>query len=272
MTDSLRPLVPVNTKGLDDVANSLLENYNAGNEQDGNAQQPLNIPANIAKADYIRIPQQGILISKKELYKGDQFKYNWEKSIFTLQENGLYMPSPAIFMNHFMNVKNAAEGKSSLQDGNGRNIPRNEAQNLWQYLSSTNRSQFNGETCWTWLDAFFKHDKTSGIYMETDHSVVAQGRKKVLQGKKLTLDAHITNQDGWAELSFNKQGLANKPSSQNGYIQGSNMYFWYPRKNQVAWFYADSGWAGLDCDRDPTGTNSSLGVFACAGGASAQKI
>ena len=110
--------------------------------------------------------------------------------------------------------------------------------------------------------------------METDHRVVTQGNKKVLQGRgEVTLEAHIADADGWAELSFSKQGLANKPSSKNSYVQGSNLYFWYPRENAVAGFCANSDGALLDCNRDPSFANSSLGVFACASeGSTNEKI
>jgi hypothetical protein len=271
MENKSRPLIPVDTTGLDDVASALLESSLRGRESEVQEQgQPGNIPTVINRADYIKVPRKGILISKRELYKGKQFRYNWEKSIFILQENGLYMPSPEIFMTHFMNVKQAAEGKTNLEDGNGNRLSRDEAGSLWSYLSSTNRNQFNGEICWTWLDALFKKDKSGKMYMETDHRAVKQGSKLILQGRDATLASHLS-QDTWAELSFTPQGLANKVSQQTSYAQGTNIYFWQPVDNRVAGFGAGSGGAVLFCGRNPTSSGSSLGVFACAGGAVPKK-
>ena len=52
------------------------------------------------------------------------------------------------------------------------------------------------------------------------------------------------------------------------------LYYWCPDKdnNSVAWFVADSDRAFLSCGRDPSSTNSSLGVrLALPQGALAQK-
>ncbi len=80
--------------------------------------------------------------------------------------------------------------------------------------------------------------------------------------------------DSYINFSFNKQGLASKSakSSKQDYVQGKNIYFWYPRKDNVAGFGADSGRAYLYCDGIPSSTDSALGVYGCAEGAGAQKI
>lgn len=231
--------------------------------------QPLTVSANINQSDYVQIPQFGALIGKREIFKGK----NWTDTHYLLAENGLYMPNPVMFMTHFMNVREASQGRSSLYDGNGSQLSQPEAQSLWNYLSSTDRNLFSGQNCWTWLDALFKKDINGKIYMETNHGAVkdASGTWTLPTGKSITLDSYLENSGVWADLPFNKQGLANKSSSNNGYVQGKNIYFWQPIENRVARFDADSDGACLNCNRDPTGTYSSLGVFACAEGTAAPK-
>ena len=255
-----RPLVPVSVEGLEDIAEALLNSKKNGDGEEGS--QSINTKVNIDRTQYIQIPQKNVLIRKGEEHKG----LNWEQTIYALGENGLYMPSPAIFMQHFMNVKNASEGKFILYDGNNKPIDKPEAKDIWEYLTTGHRGG-----CWTWFDAFFKQDGNNPIYMETNHRVVGSGNSKKLSSKRVNLDSHVS-ENSYVTLNFNKDGLLTAKSSLNKYKQGENIYFYSPVKDKVARFYSNSGRAFLNCSGDPSVTDSSLGVFACAGGATAQKL
>jgi len=225
-----------------------------------NNQANLTVPANIIKQDYVQIPGTSRIISKREIHKGRK----WQDSHYDLESNGLFMPTPSLFMHYFMQVRQAADGKLQLYDAANNPISAQETRNLWKYLTS----DFEGGA-WSWLDAkFILGLGVLGLDIETDHRVI--GKDKRLQGKQSPLEACL-NQDTFANLDFNSQGLANVISSQQTYIPNENIYFWYPRPNSVAGFGADAGRAGLGCGGDPADSDSGLGVFACAEGTQKSK-
>ncbi|MBS3085156.1 hypothetical protein J4225_00535, partial [Candidatus Pacearchaeota archaeon] len=67
---------------------------------------------------------------------------------------------------------------------------------------------------------------------------------------------------------FNKQGFPIKQSAKQEYRQGENIKFWAPVDGGVAWFFAGSGRADLDCVGGPDYGGASLGVFGVAEGGS----
>ena len=214
---------------------------------------PVRPPANINQRDYIRIPGTNTLIAREETNKG----LNWDDTHFTLQDSGLYMPSQKLFMPYFLNVIEAAKGNTTLYDGANNPIPRDEAEDLYKYLTSGHR-----DGCWTWLDAKFEKEGSSW-FIETDHRVAQGSTSKT----RMPLEACL-REDAYVELDFNSQGLATKKSTDQDYKQGENIYYWHPRDGTVARFNAGSGWADLICGRDPSGSYAELGVFACAEGTS----
>jgi len=71
-------------------------------------------------------------------------------------------------------------------------------------------------------------------------------------------------EDCYAGLNlFNRQGLLTIKSQSQNYIQGDNVYSWYPRDKSVSGFYANSGRANLGCDWDRSVADWGLGVRAC---------
>ena len=217
---------------------------------------PLDVKSNIKGEDYIRIPGTTTIISRQESNKG----LNWENTHYTLAENGLYMPSPSLFMPYFMHVRDASQGNTTLYTAGNNPIPTNEAEELWKYLSTDYN---NG--CWTWLDAKFS-EENNVWKIGHNHKVIQKGKDKSLEGKTETLESCI-RKDCFVDLEFNTQGLPIRKSQNQNYKQGENIYYWHPRNKTVARFYADSGRAFLSCGRNPSGSNRALGVFACAEGA-----
>ena len=177
------------------------------------------------------------------------------------------MPRIDQFMSHFLNVRESAEGRATLYDAAGNPLPHTEAQELWNYLSSTNRTPFNGQICRTWLDALFKKGE-KGLVMVTNHRIVGNQLKE----EPIPLDDYLKKDNVYIDFrKLTAQGLA-KPDSETGdsnYIQGSNIVYWQPVENCVARFGADSDRALLFCDWSPTNTYPRLGVFPCAEGTGA---
>ena len=218
---------------------------------------PLNVPSNINKSDYIVIPNTNIVISNYELFKQD--KLNWEGSHYKLAENGLWMPNAELFMPYFLKVKEAAERKITLFYADSNSVPLGKAQDLWKYLTTN----FNSGV-WTWLDDKFIETQHQ-LYHETGHRVVVDNNgNKILKANKVSPLEQCITEDCYVNLDFNKQGLATTKSSKQEYKQGENIYFWYPRKDRVARFGANSDWAYLYCNWYPSDSGRALGVFACA--------
>ncbi len=222
----------------------------------------LGLPVNLNRADYIQVPQHNIIIAKAESLNGLDFYDTLEQ----LKSANLRAPKINQFVHHYMNVKRAAEGKKALIDAGGNVLSQEDAEDLWNYLSSGHRGG-----CWTWLDALFEKNTASGeFYMKTDLRVVTNGNNKVLQGKPEELDNYV-KEDCYVGLEFTKEGLPINKSPIQKYEQVRNIRFYHPREGAVARFGADSDRAFLVCVWDPSYRDSNLGVFACAEGTAPKK-
>ena len=213
---------------------------------------------------YLKVPQYGnTLIATEETHRGKDMY----ETLQALKAEGLVMPSPRLFMTHWINVKQAAVNKlNALVYADGTTVPDTEAERLWAYLSSTDRKPFGNKPAWSWLNARFT-EENGKWYMQNDLQVVTDSTgKKKLEGIIKDLDCPI-REDCYVDLEFNAQGFPIRESTNQQYEQGNNSRFWHPRNEAVAGFNAGSVWAGLNCNGDPTNRNSSLGVFVCAEGA-----
>jgi len=213
---------------------------------------------NITKKDYIQIPGINRVISRFEVQGYNNM--NWDNTHFKLHENGLYMPTPAVFMKHFMNVVEAhkSNGQKTLFDAAGNPISKKDLEDIYLHLTKDHIAVYGNQAgAWTWLDAKFEEGK-----ILSEHRTKRNGRDKILHPNKVeSLEAALT-EDCIADLEFNTQGLAVKKSKKQKYVAGKNLYFYYPRENLVAGFYAYSDRAFLDCDWVPVDSDSDLGVFA----------
>jgi hypothetical protein len=228
------------------------------------ASVPINNP-NIVNSDYIKIPQIGKAISRLEL--PDYNNLNWQDTHFKLHDNGLYMPSPATFMQHFMNVLEAykSKGKKTLFDAAGNPVSKKDLEDIYLHLTKDHIAVYGGQKgVWTWLDAMFKDGK---ILSEHRTAKDTNGNRILKSGKTENLEACLT-EDCAADLEFNSQGLAIKKSKEQKYVQGKNLYFWHPRDGRVARFAAYSDRAYLACGRGPSGRVPVLGVFGVVNGGS----
>lgn len=213
------------------------------------------LPGNFDGNQYVQIPNTNFSIAKAETHKGK----NWNDTHFALAEDGLFMPTPALFMSYLMSLKDAAHGRVTLYDGRGQPISRSEAQHLWAYNSSTKVGE-----AWTWLDAYFEKETNGKMWMKTDHRV-STGRNKGLMNRRVSLDVPVS-EECFVKLKFTALGMPQEKSDADEYWGGRNIYFYPPVDGRVARFYVGSDGAGLYCDRDPSVPNGRLGVFACAEG------
>ena len=248
MTNESRPLIPVDPKGLDEIAESLLSGSSVNVNPNPTGFFLAN--ATVNPREYYQVPNSSIVIAKAETLKG----LDWNKTHEDLQKQKLRMPLVPEFMNHFVNVLNAHKKSSQLLYADGTLVSKSEVEDLYRYLTTNHRSG-----CWTWLDA--KFEETNGIWQVKYAHRFNNGN--LIAGKTEKLE-NCLREDCFVELDFTKQGLPIKKSATQEYHRGSNIQYWHPRKDSVARFNADSDRAVLYCGRVPTNTNASLGVFACA--------
>ena len=258
-----RPLVPVNPEGLDAIAESLLNGEDREEEQIDT--KPLKVAAAINRAEYIVLPQHSLLIAK---YEPDEFKgFKWENKDnpkegihYKLHQKGLQMPTVLQLRTHFNNVLEAYKGTRKLVDGNGRQLPRNEIEDLYEHYTT---DHINGGA-WTWLNArFVQGSGFNNLNLESVRRVNPDGNFNVIA---TPLEACIW-EDCYVTFDMNAQGLPTRKSSNQNYSAGENLKFYYPRQDRVAGFVANSDWAYLDCSWGPANSYAWLGVFACAAGA-----
>jgi hypothetical protein len=232
----------------------------------------INVNVNINLGDYIQVGVKGIhnnpvLISKYEV--ADSNNKNYEDAHKFVLEKGLYMPTPAIFMTHFNSVRDAKNGIKNIYDGDGNRIIGKELEDIYLHLTKDHIDTFSGGQAgaWSWLNARFVKGKGQGkLDLETVMGIDGKGNL-VTSNSPL----RICSGDGYVNLDFNSQGLAKSKFNQQSYQQGKNVYFWSPVEGRVARFYAYSDVASLDCNRFPSYSYASLGVFVCAEGAVSAK-
>ena len=198
----------------------LEEKLGRGKPRESEQPAPMRLDnSRINPSEYIQIPQYMALIGE-----------------------GLFMPTIPIYMTHYLNTRDASQGKTDLYDANGAQLSNSEVNKHWNQLS---------KDCWTWLDAMFSLE--NGIWKITDK----------IQGKADLADC--LKEDGFADLdSLNNQKLPKKSSGKQEYSQLNNILFYHPSDGAVARFYANSGRAGLYCYRNRDLANDSLGVRPCA--------
>ena len=203
-------------------------------------------------ADYVKIPNSNTLISK-EKYDSDN---DWRTTNFMLAEDGLYMPSPAIFMPYFLSVIEAKKSKLRLHDGNGSPLTKNEVSHLSWILR---------DACEIYLDAYFKRGlELNGLTIETNHRFTSRTKNKKSQfmGEIMQLESCITR-TGYVDLVLNNQGMPIKESRHKSFKLFNNLYFVKPCPNRVCVFKGDllEGMV-LDCDNELEGIPG-IQTFAC---------
>lgn len=235
---------------------------------------PIPTPIRENPKSFVWAPESQIdtLIAVEQTYNGEDTYQQLE----SLAKEQLEIPSPFPFMTYRQDTYKASKGKTQLLYADNTEVPKNIATDLWKRLSSGH----NGG-CWTRLNALFlkekKEDKSSPWnyststvwYMETDLQVINDEQDISLRGNRQPLNATVLDEDCYATLEFNRQGLPIKKSRIQFYNAGKNIYFVYPREGAGAWFGAVSDGAYLICGRDPTIRGTSLGVLASAKGARA---
>ncbi len=206
--------------------------------------------------EFVRIPGIDIAISKTPLHK----ELNWEGTHFALAKQGLFMPSPALFISYFCHVtKDCGDEIYNFEAYNAANEPlgKRERMSLYEHLNSPRNS--------VWLDA--KFIEIQGVkYLVTDHYCVSQAKEdKLTPNTTIQLEPHLT-ESGFVNLKFNPQGLPIEKSKRTEYKESQNIFYIPPRNGAVARFGTGLDGFGLYCNGDPNDSDFSIGVFGCIKG------
>ena len=208
-------------------------------KEDRKKSQPLQTPLNHnapRKEDFIYVPSINLYVAKEKTMHG----LNWIDTHKELaKEKGKRMPTPYEFTEFI---------KYLLKNPNGtKDASNNEIQLITKEILEK-RDHWRAEH----LDVYFEK-RNNEMYILTKNKSIAD-----------KLDAPII-EDCFVELLFNKQGMPTQKSSNQNYIQGKNIFYYHPRTECVARFYANSDRANLNCNRNPTNSNSSLGIVYKSG-------
>ena len=192
------------------------------------------------------------MIAQDTMYPG----LNWYQTHEVLQSQGLAMPTIRQEIDRLILINKGLFGLP-IYDGNNGRIPIERVKQIWDKYFRTQQQGWNAR----WLDAQFKVDKTSGLWiLNYEHiSTIDPQEGQILTPKRIeSLDAFVNEDDIRVDLfsSCNYQGLPTTKKTTNGHF-----YFRKPRDNSVARFHADTTiGAWLYCNWLPNDASASAGV------------
>ncbi len=263
----IRPLIPVNPQGLDEIANELL---NENITQDSNTTSSSNVrnpetylilPGNLRAVHY-----PDLLVSTSRLGYDDEVKRISKKLNLNLQNNDQgfigdinheqalslnsnlndFTLAPRYFTDFLWLLLQGSQGKLKVHYANGREIDQSKLETYLKEIVEV-RNPYRAE----WLDAKY------GDNIITYTEVINNGFKKVTE--QLDNDTLMENKipginlESWLK-NPTIQGLPRKSTKEG------KLYYLMPQDGYVAWFGADSAWAVLSCGRDSTYSDTGLGV------------
>ncbi len=272
MTDP-KPLIPVNLKGLEALANELLSPVKTDKE----TQNSVTPPTLKNPASYIFLPERthgsysypNTWVSKKRLGFNKDVEEIAKKLNLTVQNTAKekdghdYIGS----INHKQSLDiNEALGNITLTqrqyidlflllksgnvlDGNTARVSKSDIESI---LDEMLGKRDPGRSEWT-SNKFKDVRGTLNIIYP-----VFKGGKWQEVTEPLE---HYVKESCYVDLaSFNRQGMPTRKSTIQKYKFGENIYYYPPVDCAVAWFYAVSDGAWLSCGRGPSNSYTGLGV------------
>src|SRR3989344_7204555 len=164
----------------------------------------------------------------------------YEDAITSVLRSGLTVPSTSPFMQHYVDVNDASNGKGVLYDASGDLI---EGTRLTNYVNALNSKYYvNLNAKFVEGSGFLDLDLETIMGIDPDGAPIFS---------RVPLERCV-EKDGMIDLqSLNSQGFPTEKSTFKDYIPGKVIMFYRPMKNSVAGFNADSDGAGLGCGGNP---------------------
>jgi hypothetical protein len=211
---------------------------NEKEEDKENIENKVNNPivlSNEEKGNYIYVPSINLYVAKERTLNGQDW-FECHKELQANNKRMLIMPEFIEFLKY---------SKTNFPD----------VYNEMTEVRDPSRRE--------WIDADFKV-KGKDLYVNYNHIVDKNGN--LIPQNSEILDKNTLMKDKIPGISL-EDYLNNNHTSQgfpNKNVKSGDLYYWYPKSdnNSVARFVADSDGAVLDCGRDPSNGNSSLGVMA----------
>ena len=192
-------------------------------------------------------------IAIAESHKG----INWYEQNKQVLDRGLHVATPLEFMTMFQGVVDSYKNNTRLFDADKNSLKRSVIIDLYKFLTS----DYTGGS-WCNLNALFRKDDNKCKMLQAvrvDTSKGSESKDQLIYSVK-TIQTSVTS-DCFVDFSdLTSKGLPKARHSTQSYLAGDNIYFYHPRNNAVARFYADPDFALLDCSRYPQGANAWLGV------------
>ena len=177
----------------------------------------------------------------------DGLKY--QNAIISALKWGFTVPSTSPFMQHYVDVNDASNGKGVLYDASGDLI---EGTRLTNYVNALNSKYYvNLNAKFVEGSGFLDLDLETIMGIDPDGAPIFS---------RVPLE-RCFEKDGMIDLqSLNSQGFPTEKSTFKDYVPGRVIMFYRPVEDRVAWFDADSYWDNLDCYGGPALSGASLGV------------
>ena len=247
-----KPIIPIDPKGLDDVADALLKGETIPGTDD---RKPS--PARIKNPNtYLILPGKihgsysypDLLVPTSRTHLNE----NWDQCFQGVVQEGSLMLTPRQYADFLAYLKGGR-----VYDGSGSRVDSGKITAILDDILTV-RSPYRAE----WLDAKFSKGGIPVVretWNITYHKIKSDGTlEKVTEPLQECLrDNKLPgiDLDYWLGHAT-QQGLPPKNNS------SGNVYYWHPKDGAVARFGADSGRARLFCYGDPTFSNAGLGVRA----------
>lgn len=218
--------------------------------------------AKISPNEYTLIQQGAYPDYQSDLAISMKQEFNSLKHANAIAEalkRGLNVPTPLIFLPHYMHANEALENKAVLYDASGSLI---EGKELRRYVNRLNWD------CWAHLNAGFPEEKEKGTgFLGLDLAVMTGLDPEGYPIFSTSPLEDCLEENCYADLeSLNSQGLPTKKAKESWYTPGKVIYFLRPYKDRVTAFSANSDGASLNCGRIYSDSYSTIKIFLCVEG------
>lgn len=267
-----KPLVPVNLEGLEALASELLAPTTPSvlgsikPSSRSNAESYIILPSGkYGKHDYpdveIAMTRLGYTPEVEKIAKSKRItlannsqgyigNIDYQQAFILPRELGGTALSIVLFK-EFLKLLQAGMNGKTVYNGKGDKIAKTQLETFYNDVTQV-RNPLRIE----WLDSKFEEQGgkmyiTYPVFKGNKWDYVKEPLEECLmQDKTAGIDINY-----WLN-NATSQGLPPKNCATG------SLYYWYPRNDTVAGFWAVSVWAGLGCSRGPSGSRESLGVRA----------